>query len=270
MKISYSPLKQVYKVEDIKSFEEKDIKKESRVQWIIEPQTASFFTNFQKRKLKQILNESQSVSPVLSAFLKDLSVIQENVELEFDSRGLPWQVVNHQEIWKKWLYHTDILNSKYSGEWFEKEMPLINNRIADQESFLKLMLDDFIMSELYGRDIYRIDFDKRTMGYRQNREESALGIPLEFSQEYNLKITSQRDQLEITGYADLSKNRKRIKQLCSGKSFRPEDITSIEQRTVYAAQNMEYIPDSIESVFSINGKNECFKKNRISITVTEL
>jgi len=254
----------------VKSFEEKDVNKESRVQWIIEPQTASLFTNFQKRKLKRVLNESQPGQPVLSAFLKELSVIQENVELEFDSRGFPWLAVNHQEIWKKWLYHTGTLNSKFLGEWFEKEMPLITGRIADQESFLKQMLDDFILSELYGRDIYRIAFDKKTMSCRQNREEPALGIPLEFSQEYKLSIAPQKDRLEITGYADLSKNKAGIRQLCSGKSFRPEDITSIEQRTVYIAQNMEYIPDSIESVFSINGKNECFKKNRISITVTEL
>ncbi|GHT42017.1 hypothetical protein FACS189437_09610 [Bacteroidia bacterium] len=270
MKIDYSHITKSYQADGVKTFKEKDTVKSSKVQLLIEPKTASLLVNFQKRKFSRTWDASQQEESALSAFLKDSSKILEEFELEFDSHNIPYLVVNHPEIWKKWLYYADLLNSKYSGEWVEKEIGLITHQISDKNLFLKTLLNDFILNELYQREIYKIPFDNKTGICNRKWIEPALGVALEFNQECKLQIRQEEDTLRITGTVDLVKNKAEIKHLCIGRYFNPEDITSIEQKTVYTAQYITCIPNHINSVFSINGKNECLKQTEINISIKEI
>jgi hypothetical protein len=270
MKLNYYPLLKCYKVEGNKSFTEKECTKEAKVQLLIEPRMPSLFSNSQKRKFRrQPIDQGQNLT-VLDSFLKDSSEILKEFELEFDSRGVPYKLINHQEIGKKWLYYVDVLKSKYSGEWINKEIEWMTHRITESEILLKTLLDDFLFNELYGRKIYKTTFDNKTNAGRRNWIETVWGIPLEFYQEYEAQTIRQEDYLWINGKLDLNANKLAISQLCAGKQFDPEDITSMEQKTTYTAKDITYIPNRIESVFSINGKNECLEKIEIQIMITEM
>lgn len=270
MRIDYQPIQGTYNVEGKKVFEEQGNISESTISFLIEPKTPSLFTNFQKRKFTRSIKKFDKEESSFESFVRESALILQEYELEFNSKGVPYLLVDHKYIWEKWLHHIDILNSKYSGQWLEKEINMMTGTIAEENQLLNTLLNDFIINELYKREIYAITFDNKTNVSNRKWFESALGVPLEFTQECKVLIAQKKDSLTITGLADLSVNKSRLTKLCENRKFNFDDIRSVTQHTLYQSSDLGYIPQRIESKFSIHGKDSILKQVDISINIKEV
>jgi len=270
MKISYNTLSKNYLVEGVKTFKEEGQVNSSRIKIRIEPGSPSVFTNFQKIKFSREIISSKKELPVFDSFIRDSAKILGKYELELDSKGVPYKIVKHKDIWKQWLYYADVLHSKYSGEWVEKQIGLITHRIADKDIFLETLMDDFIMNELFARDIYRIKFDDKINVCNRTWPESGLGILMNFNQECKVKISSKEDRLYIKGFVDLPKYKKLLNGYFKDKKYQFEDIESITQDTVYYSNDISCIPYRIESKFLINGHDKPYKEISIRLNIEEV
>lgn len=270
MRVGYNSIYKTYTVEGRKVFKEGDNASESNISFLIEPKMPSLPTNFQKRKFRRTIKASNKKESVFDSFVRESALIMQEYELEFNSKGVPYLLINHKEIWKRWLYYIDILNSRYSGQWVEKEISTMTCKIADEKMFLNILLNDFIINELYMRKIHTIRFDSKTNISNRKWIESALGIPLEFTQECKLLITEKKDSLTINGLADLSANKLILAKFCKKRSFDLNDIKSITQDTVYYSSYLAYTPERIESKFVINSKDSILRQVDININVKEV
>jgi hypothetical protein len=270
MKLIYKPLTYKYKVSGTKIFKDGNRTTESGIEVFIKPRLASILTEFQTVRFTRNINADSNES-AFDRFVKDSANVLNCFELEFTSKGEPYHVVNYQEIWKKWLSESDILNSRYTGNWVNKGLELMTIAIGDKNKLLTALLQDFCMNEIYNRNIFAIAFDNQTgTGKREWTETVLDGIPFLFKQEYQLKDTPKEDLLTIEGYAPFKENELQINRLCRGKSYTPEEITDITQKTVYQAFELSNLPEKIESVFKVNGKNGCLKETKVNVQTLKI
>ena len=187
MKLIYKPLTDKYMVSGTKIVKEGNRTAESCIEIRIKPRAASIFTDFQKVRFTRIINMDSNEN-TFDSFVKDSANTLNHFELELTSKGEPCHVVNYQDIWKKWMSESDLLNSKYTGDWVKKELELMTTAIGDKSKLFAALLQDFCMNEIYNRNIFTIAFDNKTCSGKREWTETALdGIPVLFIQEYRLK-----------------------------------------------------------------------------------
>jgi hypothetical protein len=269
MRIDYHTITRSYFVEGCKIFTENGRSEKSGVNLLIIPKVPSLFTNFQKRLIKRTIPDPGNDESEMKKFVYDAGKALESFELEFDDKGMPRLILNHKQILKNWLSYVVVLNSEYTGERVERLIGSISCDLTDEQKLLKIILNDFPVNELFGRDVYRIKFDSRTNTASREWAETALGVPLVFDQHCSVRITSRYDRLQIKGIADPVKNRSRFRIFCKEHPFDPQDILSVEQDTVYRSFDLSYMPEGVESRFTVNGKTGCLYETRISLTVNE-
>ena len=272
MKLGYAPLRSNCKVSGTVIMQEEGADSaEVKVEWLIAPRMAMLFVPYQKlqfiRKVGTMSHETAFIK-----FMKDVANLLNCFELELTPKGEPHYVVNSQAIKDAWAADGQtILRAKYVGDWVEQELAVMTEVIGDEKKLRKAVLQDFCLSELYSRKIYGINFDGKTHTASQTCTETALdGIPFVFEQWCSYKQYLREQVVVIDGIAPISENQQSIAQLCKGKTYRSEDIITITQHTEYRAFELLNIPESITTVFQINGKNGCLKKVSIDIETNKI
>ena len=156
------------------------------------------------------------------------------------------------------------MRAKYEGEWVEKELQLLTDRVHDKKLLLNMMKRYYVLSEWLEADWSGIEFIEGK-GYREH-EETALGVPLLFSQECSIEDNEEGMSLHIVGNADLRKNEVQLEKNSLLGEAQIENITSIEQHCIVKTDRITEIPQSIHSHYTIKGREQILKDIEISLT----
>ena len=165
-----------------------------------------------------------------AAFVHDIESTLNPICMELDSKGKCIGISDHDELCRRWDASLFLLRAKYEGEWVEKELQLLTDRVHDKNLLLNMMKRYYVLSEWLEADWSSIEFTEGK-GHREH-EEDALGVPLLFSQDCSFEDTEEGISLHIVGNADLRKNEVQIEKISILGEAHIEDITSIRQPTL--------------------------------------
>ena len=199
-----------------------------------------------------------------AAFVHDVESALNPICLEIDSRRRCVGILDHDELCKRWDNRLSLLRVNYEGEWVEKELQLLTDRVHDKGLLLNMMKRYYVFSEWMEADWSGIEFTEGK-GYREH-EETALGVPLLFSQECSIEDNEEGMSLHIVGNADLRKNEVQLEKISLLDETQIEDITSIEQHCIVKTDRITENPQSIHSHYTIKGQEQILKDIEISLT----
>ena len=199
-----------------------------------------------------------------AAFVHDIESTLNPICMELDSRGKCIRISDHDELFKRWDDSLFLLCARYEGEWVEKELQLLTDRVHDKGLLLNMMKRYYVFSEWMEADWSGIEFTEGK-GHREH-EEVALGVPLLFSQDCSIEDTEEGISLHIVGNADLRKNEVQIEKISILGEAHIEDITSIEQHCIVKTTNLTRSPQSVYSHYMVKGQEQILKDIEISLT----
>lgn len=199
-----------------------------------------------------------------AAFVHDIESTLNPICLELDNRGKCVSISDHDELCKRWDDSLFLLRAKYEGEWVEKELQLLTDRVHNKRLLLNMMKRYYVFSEWLEADWLGIEFIEGK-GYREH-EETALGVPLLFSQECSIEDNEEGMSLHIVGNADLRKNEVQIEKISLLGEAQIEDITSIEQHCIVKTTNLTGDPQTVYSHYTVKGREQILKDIEISLT----
>jgi hypothetical protein len=199
-----------------------------------------------------------------AAFVLDIESALNPICLELDSRGRCIGISDHDELCKRWDDSLFLLHARYEGDWVEKELQLLTDRVHDRRLLLDMMKRYHVFSEWLEADWSGIEFTEGK-GYREH-EEVALGVPLLFSQDCSVEDNEEGLSLHIVGNADLRKNEVQLDRISLLSEAQVEDIASIEQHCVVKTTNLTRTPLSVYSHYTIKGREQILKDVEISLT----
>ena len=199
-----------------------------------------------------------------AAFVHDIESALNPICLELDSRGRCVGISDHDELCKRWDDSLFLLRAKYEGEWVEKELQLLTDRVHDKNLLLNMMKRYYVFSEWLEADWSGIEFTEGKG--RREHEEVALGVPLLFSQECSIEDNEEGMSIHIVGNADLRKNEVQIEKISLLGEGHIEDIVSIEQHCVVKITNLTEGPQSVYSHYMVKGREQILKDIEISLT----
>ena len=199
-----------------------------------------------------------------AAFVHDIESALNPICLELDSRGRCVGISDHDELCRRWDDSLFLLHARYEGEWVERELQLLTDRVHDRRLLLDMMKRYYVFSEWLEADRSGIEFTEGK-GYREH-EEAALGVPLLFSQDCSIEDTEEGISLHIVGNADLRKNEGQLDRISLPGEAQVEDMTSIEQHCIVKTDRITEIPQSIHSHYTIKGQEQILKDIEISLT----
>ena len=199
-----------------------------------------------------------------TAFVHDIESTLNPICMELDSRGRCIGISDHDELCKRWDDSLFLLRANYEGEWVEKELQLLTDRVHNKGLLLNMMKIYYVFSEWMEADWSGIEFTEGK-GYREH-EETALGVPLLFSQECSIEDNEEGMSLHIVGNADLRKNEVQLDKISLLGEAQIENITSIEQHCIVKTTNLTRSPQSVYSHYMVKGREQILKDIEISLT----
>ena len=199
-----------------------------------------------------------------AAFVHDIESTLNPICMELDSKGKCIGISDHDELCRRWDASLFLLRAKYEGEWVEKELQLLTDRVHDKNLLLNMMKRYYVLSEWLEADWLSIKFTEGK-GHREH-EEDALGVPLLFSQDCSFEDTEEGISLHIVGNADLRKNEVQIEKISILGEAHIEDITSIEQHCIVKTTNLTEGPQTVYSHYTVKGREQILKDIEISLT----
>ena len=199
-----------------------------------------------------------------AAFVHDIESTLNPICLELDNRGKCIGISDHDELCRHWDDRLFLLRANYEGEWVEKGLQLLTDRVHDKNLLLNMMKRYYVFSEWLEADWSGIEFTEGKG--RREHEEVALGVPLLFSQECSIEDNEEGMSLHIVGNADLRKNEVQIEKISLLGEAHIEDITSIEQHCVVKITNLTEGPQSVYSHYMVKGREQILKDIEISLT----
>ena len=199
-----------------------------------------------------------------ASFVHDIESTLNPICMELDSRGKCIGISDHDELCRRWDDSLFLLRAKYEGEWVEKELQLLTDRVHDKNLLLNMMKRYYVFSEWLEADWSGIEFTEGKG--RREHEEVALGVPLLFSQECSIEDNEEGMSLHIVGNADLRKNEVQIEKISLLGEAHIEDITSIEQHCVVKITKLTEGPQTIYSHYMVKGQEQILKDIEISLT----
>ena len=199
-----------------------------------------------------------------ASFVHDIESTLNPICMELDSRGKCIGISDHDELCRRWDDSLFLLRAKYEGEWVEKELQLLTDRVHDKNLLLNMMKRYYVLSEWLEADWSGIEFTEGK-GHREH-EEVALGVPLLFSQDCSIEDTEEGISLHIVGNADLKKNEVQLEKISLLGEAHIEDITSIEQHCVVKITKLTEGPQTIYSHYMVKGQEQILKDIEISLT----
>ena len=199
-----------------------------------------------------------------AAFVHDIESTLNPICMELDSRGKCIGISDHDELCRRWDDRLFLLRANYEGEWVEKELQLLTDRVHDKGLLLNMMKRYYVFSEWIEVDWSGIEFTEGK-GYREH-EEVALGVPFLFSQDCSIEDTEEGISLHIVGNADLRKNEVQIEKISILGEAHIEDITSIEQHCIVKTTNLTGDPQTVYSHYMVKGREQILKDIEISLT----
>ena len=199
-----------------------------------------------------------------AAFVHDIESTLNPICMELDSKGKCIGISDHDELCRRWDASLFLLRAKYEGEWVEKELQLLTDRVHDKNLLLNMMKRYYVLSEWLEADWSSIEFTEGK-GHREH-EEDALGVPLLFSQDCSFEDTEEGISLHIVGNADLRKNEVQIEKISILGEAHIEDITSIEQHCIVKTTNLTEGPQTVYSHYTVKGREQILKDIEISRT----
>lgn len=199
-----------------------------------------------------------------AAFVHDIESTLNPICMELDSRGKCIGISDHDELCRRWDDSLFLLRAKYEGEWVEKELQLLTDRVHDKNLLLNMMRRYYVLSEWLEADWSGIEFTEGKG--RREHEEVALGVPFLFSQECSIEDNEEGMSLHIVGNADLRKNEVQLEKISLLGETLIKNITSIEQHCIVKTDRITEIPQSIHSHYTIKGQEQILKDIEISLT----
>lgn len=199
-----------------------------------------------------------------ASFVHDIESTLNPICMELDSRGKCIGISDHDKLCRRWDDSLFLLRAKYEGEWVEKELQLLTDRVHDKNLLLNMMRRYYVLSEWLEADWSGIEFTEGK-GHREH-EEVALGVPLLFSQDCSIEDTEEGISLHIVGNADLRKNEVQLEKISLLGEAQIEDITSIEQHCIVKTTNLTRSPHSVYSHYMVKGREQILKDIEISLT----
>ena len=199
-----------------------------------------------------------------ASFVHDIESTLNPICMELDSRGKCIGISDHDELCRRWDDRLFLLRANYEGEWVEKELQLLTDRVHDKGLLLNMMKRYYVLSEWLEADWLGIEFTEGK-GHREH-EEVALGAPLLFSQDCSIEDTEEGISLHIVGNADLRKNEVQLEKISLLGEAQIEDITSIEQHCVVKITNLTEGPQTIYNHYMVKGQEQILKDIEISLT----
>ena len=199
-----------------------------------------------------------------TAFVHDIESTLNPICMELDSRGRCIGISDHDELCRHWDDRLFLLRANYEGEWVEKELQLLTDRVHNKGLLLNMMKIYYVFSEWMEADWSGIEFTEGN-GYREH-EETALGVPLLFSQECSIEDNEEGMSLHIVGNADLRKNEVQLEKISLLDETQIENITSIEQHCIVKTTNLTEGPQSVYSHYMVKGREQILKDIEISLT----
>lgn len=199
-----------------------------------------------------------------ASFVHDIESTLNPICLELDNRGKCVRISDHDELCKRWDDSLFLLHARYEGEWVEKELQLLTDRVHNKRLLLNMMKRYYVFSEWLEADWSGIEFIEGK-GYREH-EETALGVPLLFLQECSIEDNEEGMSLHIVGNTDLRKNEVQIEKISLLGEAQIEDITSIEQHCIVKTTNLTGDPQTVYSHYTVKGREQILKDIEISLT----
>ena len=200
-----------------------------------------------------------------AAFVHDIESALNPICLELDGRGRCVGISDHDELCRRWDDSLFLLHARYEGEWVERELQLLTDRVHDRRLLLDMMKRYHVFSEWLEADRSGIEFTEGK-GYREH-EEAALGVPLLFSQDCSIEEdTEEGISLHIVGNADLRKNEGQLEKISLLGEAQIENITSIEQHCIVKTTNLTGGPQTVYSHYTVKGREQILKDVEISLT----
>ena len=199
-----------------------------------------------------------------AAFVHDIESTLNPICMELDNRGKCVSISDHDKLCKRWDASLFLLRANYEGEWIEKELQLLTDRVHDKKLLLNMMKRYYVLSEWLEADWSGIEFTEGK-GHREH-EEVALGVPLLFSQDCSIEDTEEGISLHIVGNADLRKNEVQLEKISLLGEGHIEDIVSIEQHCVVKITNLTRSPQSVYNHYTVKGQEQILKDIEISLT----
>ena len=199
-----------------------------------------------------------------ASFVHDIESTLNPICMELDSRGKCIGISDHDELCKRWNDRLFLLRANYEGEWVEKELQLLTDRVHDKGLLLNMMKRYYVFSEWIEVDWSGIEFTEGK-GYREH-EETALGVPLLFLQECSIEDNEEGMSLHIVGNADLRKNEVQLEKISLLGETLIKNITSIEQHCIVKTTNLTEGPQTVYSHYTVKGREQILKDIEISLT----
>ena len=109
--------------------------------------------NSSKVKCQFINNEDEQEKSNFERFAEEAQEALNPLSLQLDGHRVCKNLLEHDEICRKWEDLLPVIQSKYSGEWVEEQLQAVTKRIYDKDNLYLSLCHHFIFSEWLMSDI---------------------------------------------------------------------------------------------------------------------
>lgn len=221
-------------------------------------QESDLFNNSSKKATCKFINDKDKHAK--SNFEQFAMKTQEALNpfcFQLDNHRVCKRLSKHHEICKKWELLLPVMQSEYSGEWVEKQLETMTQRIYDENSLYHSLCRHFIFSEWLMRDIFSINFTDN----HGTREwvEYVFDTAIVFKQDCFLEKGNNKQILVIDGIANMPPNDMQTKALCANYEIEEGLPISLEQHTEWKGEDLSGLPESIRSLYIMKVQNKSVK-----------
>lgn len=199
----------------------------------------------------------------LDAFAKDAREALNPFCLKLNGNRVCSGLLDHDAIRRKWEGRLPAMRSKYSGDWVDGQLQAMDKRVRESDGLCLSLCRHFIFAEWFMSNVFDIDFT----GDYGTREWTghAFGEPITLRQECFLENKGDKQALIIDGTANLGCGHTNTGVLRSDHKKEGGQAVVFGQHTVWKGENLSLLPDSIESLYTLSGPGETFRRIMIEL-----
>lgn len=262
-KVLEKPLKMLFKVE---VSEKTTVKEDFAVRLFeidIVPQKTSFWSGSQNIELIRTPSALSGIpANNVDAFAQQVAAVLHNLTFKMSDYGMPLRVEKQDELWQKWLAVRANLADSYAGEWVDKSLSLVDQKMLPSEKLTRNLMQDLFLNE-YFRGAYGVQFSDNSF----KRERTVYGLcpfPIQFNETWTLQSLENEQRINFFGKWNGIVNTDSFKQWLQAKTG-----TGIAQITVdgyYQISNYTGWCNALYSSYLLTAGNGYEKNIKVTLT----
>lgn len=204
-KIEYKPLEKPLSMSLKIEISEKTAQKDTYSLKVFDvnilPAKVSFWSGHQNI---EIVREPVTISGLpyndADAFVQQVSTLLNHLTLKLDFNGMPINIEKQHELWQKWLLLRTNLYGIYTGDWIEKALTEIDEKLLPGKGLAANIMQDMFLNE-YFRNVYNATFIENCF-YGKRTAYGLCPSPILFNEKWILQASPAGQIINFSGKGD--------------------------------------------------------------------